>query len=75
MPLGRPTHLNDVNRSLSLSMLAPFAMPGVTFLALQKGPAEVQAATPPPGMRIERFGDEIADFEDTAAILSHAASG
>lgn len=75
MPLGRPTHLNDANRSLSLSMLAPLAMPGVTFLALQKGPAEVQAATPPPGMRIERFGDEIADFEDTAAILSHAASG
>lgn len=69
---GRPTHLNDANRSLALAALAPLAMPGVTFLALQKGPAEAQAGTPPSGMRIERFGDEIADFEDTAAILSHA---
>lgn len=69
---GRPTHLNDANRSLPLAALAPLAMPGVTFLALQKGPAEAQAGAPPPGMRIERFGDEIADFEDTAAILSLA---
>lgn len=69
---GRPTHLNDAARSMTLDTLAPLAMPGVTFLALQKGPAEAQAATPPPGMRIERLGDEIADFEDTAAILSLA---
>ncbi|MCG5244098.1 glycosyl transferase family 8 [Azospirillum doebereinerae] len=67
---GRPTHLNDAARSVTLDTLAPLGMPGVTFLALQKGPAEAQAATPPPGMRIERLGDEIADFEDTAAILS-----
>lgn len=69
---GRPTHLNDANRSLSLDHLAPLARTGATFLALQKGPAAEQASSPPPGMRIERLSDAIADFEDTAAILTHA---
>ena len=66
---GRPTHLNDANRSLTLDRLAPLAMADCTFLALQKGPAEVQGLPPPPGMRIERLSNEIRDFEDTAAIL------
>ena len=69
---GRPTHLNDANRSMSLERLAPLAQTGATFLALQKGPAADQASSPPPGMRIERLSDAIADFEDTAAILTHA---
>ncbi|MBK1836234.1 hypothetical protein JHL17_02305 [Azospirillum sp. YIM B02556] len=69
---GRPTHLNDANRSMALDRLAPLASTGTTFLALQKGPAADQASTPPRGMRIERLSDAIADFEDTAAILTHA---
>lgn len=70
---GRPTHLNDANRSVALEALAPLATAsGATFLALQKGPAESQAGTPPPGMRIERLDRDIADFEDTAAILTIA---
>ncbi|WP_372396041.1 tetratricopeptide repeat protein [Azospirillum sp. HJ39] len=70
---GRPTHLNDANRSVPLNALAPLAVPdGGTFLALQKGPAAAQALTPPRGMRIERLDGEIADFEDTAAILTVA---
>jgi hypothetical protein len=69
---GRPTHLNDANRSLTLDRLAPLATADCTFLALQKGPAEVQALTPPSSMRIERLSYEIGDFEDTAAILAVA---
>jgi hypothetical protein len=69
---GRPTHLNDANRSLALDRLAPLATADCTFLALQKGPAELQALTPPSGMRIERLSNEIGDFEDTAAILAVA---
>ncbi|WP_376968024.1 tetratricopeptide repeat-containing glycosyltransferase family protein (plasmid) [Azospirillum sp. A26] len=69
---GRPTHLNDANRSMTLDRLAPLAVAGGTFLALQKGPSAAQALTPPPGMRIERLDGEIADFEDTAAILTVA---
>ncbi|MDF2902220.1 MAG: glycosyl transferase family 8, partial [Phenylobacterium sp.] len=69
---GRPTHLNDANRSVTLDSMAPLAAAGGTFLALQKGPAATEALNPPQGMRIERLDAEIADFEDTAAILAIA---
>jgi Glycosyltransferase family 9 (heptosyltransferase) len=69
---GRPTHLNDANRSMTLAQLAPLAQPGVTFLSIQKGPAEDQVATPPAGMSLVSLSSEIHDFEDTAAILSIA---
>lgn len=67
---GSPTHANDRRRSLTLSELAPLAQEGITFLALQKGPAAAQAATPPPGMSLLSLSEEIHDFDDTAAILS-----
>lgn len=66
---GRPTHTNDARRSMSLADLAPLAQEGITFLALQKGPAAAQAGTPPAGMSLISLSDEIDDFEDTAAIL------
>ncbi|MNX63235.1 Beta-barrel assembly-enhancing protease [compost metagenome] len=69
---GRPTHSNDANRSLALADMAPLALPGITYLAIQKGPAASQAAAPPPGMNIVPLDAQIADFEDTAAILSLA---
>ena len=67
---GRPTHTNDARRSLALSDLAPLAQEGITFLALQKGPAAGQAAAPPAGMSMVSLSDEIRDFDDTAAILT-----
>ncbi|MEN3752071.1 hypothetical protein ABC733_03290 [Mangrovibacter sp. SLW1] len=67
---GSPTHANDKRRSLILADLAPLALEGITFLALQKGPAAEQAVTPPPGMSLLSLSDEIHDFDDTAAILS-----
>ncbi len=69
---GRPDHLNDANRSMTLADLAPLAMPGATFLAIQKGPAAEQAAHPPAGMTLIPLSDKIEDFEDTAAILAIA---
>src|SRR5260221_9007632 len=69
---GRPTHFNDANRSVALADLAPLALPGITFLSLQKGPAASQAASPPTGMSFLSLSGEIEDFEDTAAILSIA---
>ena len=69
---GRPTHTNDANRSLHLHDLGALASPGLTFLAIQKGPAALQAAAPPAGMRIVPLDAEIVDFEDTAAILALA---
>ncbi|WP_430366344.1 glycosyltransferase family 9 protein [Trinickia sp. NRRL B-1857] len=67
---GRPTHVNDANRSLHLDQLAPLAVPGVTFVSIQKGPAEAQAMSPPAGLPVIPLSSEIQDFEDTAAILS-----
>lgn len=65
---GRPTHSNDLRRSMSLNDLAPLAQSGASFVALQKGPAAAQAETPPAGMSLLSLSDEIHDFEDTAAI-------
>lgn len=67
---GRPEHFNDANRSMTLAELAPLAMEGVTFLSVQKGPRAAEAQAPPAGMNLVDLGDEIADFDDTAAIFS-----
>lgn len=69
---GSPTHANDKRRSLMLADLAPLALEGITFLALQKGPAAEQAVAPPPGMSLLSLSGEIHDFDDTAAILTVA---
>lgn len=69
---GRPEHHNDANRSMALADFAPLALPGVTFLAVQKGPKAAEAKAPPAGMSLVSLSDEIRDFEDTAAILSIA---
>ncbi|HUC64710.1 MAG TPA: hypothetical protein VMA53_04730 [Stellaceae bacterium] len=69
---GRPEHHNDANRSMALAGLAPLALPGITFLAVQKGPKAAEAKAPPPGMSLVPLGDEIRDFEDTTAILAIA---
>ncbi|WP_448662041.1 glycosyltransferase family 9 protein [Sphingomonas sp. CJ20] len=67
---GRPTHMNDANRSIALATLAPLAQEGVTFFSIQKGPTEGDAANPPPGMNLVNLSPDIGDFEDTAAILA-----
>ncbi|WP_286798864.1 tetratricopeptide repeat protein [Pandoraea sp. 64-18] len=66
---GRPEHVNDGNRSMSLAQLGPLGASGATFLSIQKGPAASQASTPPDGMSMVSLSDGIRDFEDTAAIL------
>ncbi|MFD2232667.1 hypothetical protein [Phaeospirillum tilakii] len=67
---GRPNHANDANRSMSLSTLAPLAEAGGgSFISIQKGPKAAEAETPPPGLTLTNLDREIADFDDTAAIL------
>ncbi|OKH86232.1 glycosyl transferase family 8 [Thalassospira sp. TSL5-1] len=66
---GRPTHLNDANRSLSFAQLAPLGDAGVTFVSVQKGERADDAKKPPAGMKMISLSDEIEDFEDTAAIF------
>jgi hypothetical protein len=67
---GRPNHPNDANRSIALAKFAPFSRFAATFIAIQKGPRAAEALTPPDGLNLWPAGEQIADFEDTAAILS-----
>jgi len=69
---GRPTHVNDRWRTLSLSQLAPLSeVPGVTFYSLQKGAGSEQASAVPAGMKLVDLTAEIDDFADTAALASN----
>jgi tetratricopeptide (TPR) repeat protein len=70
---GRATHVNDRNRSLSLSQLEPLLeADDVRFVSIQHelrpADAEILAREP----RIAHLGAELADFADTAAVLSLA---
>lgn len=69
---GSATHRNDAHRSLpSLAALAPlWSVPGIRFVSLQKGAGEDQAAAPPAGQPLMHLGGELADFADSAAVLS-----
>lgn len=69
---GSPGHGNDGNRSLSgLARLAPlWTVPGITFVSLQKGQGEEEAAQPPAGQPLVALGAQMEDFADTAALVS-----
>ena len=68
---GNDQHKNDRNRSLpSLETLKPlWSVPGISFVSLQKGNGEDEAANPPPDQPILNLGPDIRDFADTAAII------
>ncbi len=67
---GRPEHSNDRKRSLPLAALAPLtAIDGVCFLSLQKGEAAGQVGEYSGRAPLIHLGPEIADFDDTMAIL------
>jgi len=69
-PHQRDANLIDRNRSMRLSQFAPLAaVPGVVFVSLQKGPPAAQAKTPPEGMTLLDWTDELHDFSDTAALI------
>jgi len=64
---------NDADRSLpSLEVLAPlWAIPGITFVSLQKGAGGNESANPPGGLKLLDLGPELHNFSDTAAVISH----
>jgi tetratricopeptide (TPR) repeat protein len=69
---GGTANPRDPNRSLpNLTALAPlWRASGVTFVSLQKGQGEAEAADAPPGQSILNLGSQIQDFADAAAIIT-----
>ena len=69
---GRPTHNNDHNRTVHLSIFAPLAqVPGVVFVSLQKGDDAAQVASWPGPAPLIDLNAELETFEDTMAVMSH----
>ncbi|HYD66946.1 tetratricopeptide repeat protein [Azospirillum sp.] len=66
-------HAIDRRRSMRLEQFAPLAgVPGVRFVSLQKGEETApQAKTPPAGMDLVDWMDEVGDFADTAALIAN----
>ncbi len=62
--------VNNDKRSRFLAELTPLGeVEGVTFYSLQKGLPADQAT--PAGMRLQRIADPLADFADSAALVSN----
>lgn len=67
---GNKTHRNDRKRSLTLANLGCLGrIPGVRFYSLQKGDRADQARTPPTGMQLVDWSNDLLDFADTAALV------
>ncbi len=66
---GNPNHKNDRNRSIDLSDLAPLFSADAQWISLQKelrpGDADLLGRLP----QIARYGEELEDFSDTAALI------
>jgi tetratricopeptide (TPR) repeat protein len=68
---GNPTQMGDRWRSPRLAAVAPlFSVPGVQFIALQKGPGRDDLKQIPLPSNVLDLGDEIKDFADTAGIMA-----
>jgi hypothetical protein len=66
---GKPTHRNDANRSIPFADLASLRECGVELISLQKEVRESDAAALT-GLCLQHFGADLADFSDTAALIS-----
>ena len=69
---GNPRFENDADRSLpSLDVFAPLGgLDGIRFISLQKGASDDEARCLPAGFSLLMLGEIVADFADTAAIVS-----
>jgi hypothetical protein len=69
---GRPGSPRHNRRALMLEQLAPLGQArGVQFYSLQKGEGAAQANSPPPGLQLTDWTEELHDFADTAALIQN----
>lgn len=67
---GNPAHDNDRNRSIALSTLAPLLAMPASFISIQRDVRSSDAAQLGATTQLTHLGGELADFNDTAAVLS-----
>ncbi|MGB6348938.1 MAG: tetratricopeptide repeat protein [Pseudolabrys sp.] len=67
---GNPDHKRDQMRSISLDAFVPLLECGATIVSVQKDIRPADAAVLGTHPDIHQFGNELADFSDTAALLS-----
>ncbi len=69
---GNPAHGNDRNRSCRLSDFARLSrLSGIDWYSLQKDHGKEQIRDMPDGMNIIDLGGELADFHDTAGVITN----
>jgi tetratricopeptide (TPR) repeat protein len=66
---GKPTHLNDLNRSMSLAVFRKAAVKGCCFVTVQPQLRETDRATLESWPDLLDFGRELRDFSETAALV------
>ncbi len=67
---GNPNHKRDQIRSIDLSALLPLLVSEATFISVQKDVRPADTAVLRAHPNLHQFGDRLADFSDTAALLS-----
>ncbi|HXP95073.1 MAG TPA: glycosyltransferase family 9 protein, partial [Telmatospirillum sp.] len=71
-PDDPPANAIDRRRSMPLAKLAPLlALPGVSFVSLQKGPPTAQITLLPAESRPLHLMEDVSDFADTADLLAN----
>ena len=71
-PFQPEANVVDRRRSITLDHFAELgAVPGCCFVSLQKGEAATQTSSPPMGLVIHDWTDELDDFMDTAALIEN----
>jgi hypothetical protein len=68
---GRPTHNNNINRSIQFPMLAPICdLEGIALLSLQKGKPVEEIAGYQGRAPLVDLDKQLETFEDTMAVIS-----
>jgi tetratricopeptide (TPR) repeat protein len=68
---GRPTHKDDLNRSIGLGALLPLLDIDATFVSLHNYVRAADAMVLKERSDLLHFGDALRDFSDTAALISN----
>jgi tetratricopeptide (TPR) repeat protein len=66
---GKPTHFNDLNRSMTLAMFKDLSVETCQFLTVQPDMREADRRTMDAWPNVLDYGRELRDFGDTAALI------